>query len=525
MMSKTLIAFFAFIGLTGHAAAADGAACRALSDRAHSAMFAQILDAPTNILSATVVAAGANGDADLPEHCQVEGNIAPQIGFLARLPITAWNGKFMMGGCGGACGTYMNQRIDPALARGYAVIVTDMGHKGMSFEFMRGNPQGQADFAYRSTHLTAVVGKTLVETFYGKKAARNYYWGCSTGGRQGMMEAQRFPEDFEGIIAGAPVWNQTQNNPFFGSWGGRVNTDKDGKPILDAKKIPLIHDAVLAACDVRDGLKDGLLMDPRQCRWDPGTIVCKGATGTNCLSAAEVDVVRQIYDGPKDPAGTALFWGMQRGSEDQWRGWLGSDGKLGASVVGEPTNTVLAFVGFADGQGKPYYAPRDFDLARDPPRLGLWEFAYNAQNPDLRRFRAGAGKAILYTGWNDNNIPPGQAIDYYDTATRTMGGDVATTAFFRMFLLPAVNHCNGGAGGSEVDWIAALENWVERGQAPDVVTAHHPVQDATALRPARFPMPPGSFDRARPVFAYPDVARYSGRGDPALPESWAKARR
>jgi feruloyl esterase len=521
------------------AAAAPADACRALADAAHARDFASILDAPTAVLSATVIPAGGDGspiEADLPEHCRVEGQIPPAVGFLLRLPTQAWNGKFMMGGCGGPCGVYMTDRIDPALVRGYATVVTDMGHKGAGFGFMRDNLAGQIDFAYRATHVTAVAAKTIVAAFYGRAAARNYYAGCSTGGRQGMVEAQRFPGDFEGIVAGAPVWNQTLNNPMFGSWGAIANTGNDGRPILDARKLPLIHRAVLAACDARDGLADGILQDPRRCAWDPAALLCKAGAGEDCLTAAEADVVRKIYDGPRNAVGAPLFWGMMRGSEDQWGPWVGHDGTPGSAIADGYTNAAISYAAFPGPA--PYFVPRDFDYVRDPPRLGLTEWMFNAQNPDLRRFKAAGGKLILYTGWNDNNIPPGAVVDYYETAERTLGGPAATRDFFRLFLLPAVNHCGTGLGGGEVDWIGALEAWVERGKAPEAVIAHHmlrepyPVQARALTDPGfpltlmpRHPLSPGSFDRARPVYPYPDVAQYRGRGDPALPASWRPAPR
>lgn len=517
----------------------SASACTSLRSAGNTVAFARLPDASTTILSAKLIPQGGDGsvfESDLPEICDVEGRIAPSVGFHLRLPTTAWNGKFMMGGCGGSCGLYMDDRIDPALVRGYAVVTTDMGHKGPGFQFMLGSDQGQIDFGFRATHLTAVAAKEIVAAFYGKAAARNYFWGCSTGGRQGMLSAQRFPEDFEGIIAGAPVWNQTENNPYFGTWGALVNRDKNGKPILDASKLPLVHEAVMKACDGIDGLKDGILQDPRTCTWDPKEIVCKTAREQNCLSAPEAEVVRQIYAGPKDEKGNRIFFGMPPGSEDQWGDWVGTNGNVGRALAG-PGGMSAATIGFAGFgfDGRPDFSvARDFDYAHDRARLGLKEYIFNAQNPDLRRFKNAGGKLILYAGWNDNNIPAAQAADYYDTATRTMGGPAATQDFFRFFLLPAVNHCRSGLGGGDADWITALENWVEHGQAPDDIIAYHLTSEPPPSRSAvmeglppytyasRFPLDPASYDRARPVYAYPGMAEYSGAGDPAKPESWRK---
>lgn len=517
------------------------AACAGLkSDPAHTVKFAQIVDANTTILSAKLVPAGGDGtiiEKDYPEMCEVEGQIAPSVGFLLRMPSKTWNGKMMFGGCGGGCGNYMTDRIDPALVRNYAVVVTDMGHKGEGWAWALGNHGAELDFGFRSTHVTTVAAKEIINTFYGKPSARNYYNGCSTGGRQGMVEAQRFPDDFEGILVGAPVWNQTANNPYFGSWGAVVNIDRaTSKPILGAEKLPMIHAAVMKACDEIDGLKDGLLQDPRKCKWEPTEIQCKGGAGSDCLTAAEVDVVRKIYEGGSNKAGKKYFFGMQRGSEMNWAPeWINSDGKPGRALGGPGfvANNMQTYLMTYYPNG-PAYSAMDFDYEKDPARLGMKEYIFNAQNPDLRRFRDNGGKIILYNGWNDNSIPPGLGIDYYELATQTMGGEKATKDFFRLFMLPTVNHCGGGDGGSEVDWITHLENWVEKGQAPEQVITYHLAQPPpTIQRPGRagrsvqtprHPLPEGSYDRSRPVFPYPDVARYSGRGDSNVAANWQRAK-
>jgi feruloyl esterase len=521
-------------------AASDAGGCAALANPSHAVRFAEIIDAPTAILSARIVPAGGDGsiiERDYPEHCDVEGQIAPNIGFVLRMLTTTWNGKFLMGGCGGPCGSYMLDRYDTALVRHYAVVVTDMGHKGSNWLFAFNNLDAMIDFGYRATHVTAVAAKEIVAAFYGKRAAQNFFWGCSTGGRQAMVEAQRFPHDFDGILAGAPVWFQTGNQPLFSLWATRINIGAGGKAILDSAKLPLVHRAVMEACDAIDGLKDGLLQDPRRCAWEPKSILCRGGTADTCLTPAEAEVVQKIYDGARNAKGEKLYWGMARGSEDQWAPiWINSGGKPG-TALGDASGKALvtSYRSFYYPPG-PSYSLFDFDYDRDPQRLALTESIYNAQNPDVRKFKAAGGKLILYTGWNDNNIPPEAAIDYYETATRTMGGSAATTDFFRLFLLPAVNHCQYGAGGGEADWLAALERWVERGEAPDQIIVHHmreepypsidrPGRDGRATRFPRYPLDSQSYDRTRPVYPYPDVARWSGRGDAAQASTWQKARR
>jgi hypothetical protein len=236
--------------------------------------FAEIPDAPTSIVSATIVP-----ETEMqPEYCRVEGEIAPLIGFVLQLPTANWNGKLMMGGCGGPCGRIPLEGPNPALSRHYAVVSTDMGHKGRGWLFAYQNLQAEVDFGTRSTHLTAVAAKEIVGAFYAKPPAQTYFSGCSTGGRQAMVEAQKFPEDFSGIIGGAPPYFETGDTPLFLSWGARANIDTDHKPILDASKLPMIHEAVIKACGAKDGLKDGPLLNPGACKWDPPRVV-------SCISA------------------------------------------------------------------------------------------------------------------------------------------------------------------------------------------------------------------------------------------------
>ena len=513
------------------------AACAALRGTDLGAKFALIPDAPTGINSAQIVAAGGThgaADDDLPEICRVEGNISPTVGFLLRMPTKNWNGKFMMGGCGGPCGNYLEDRADPALVRNYAVVTTDMGHKGSGWLFGYNNLQGQIDFAYRATHLTAVVAKEIIKAFYGNAAARNYFNGCSTGGRQAMVEAQRFPHDFDGIIGGAPVYDEVGDTPYFLDWNTFVNTAKDGSTILTVDKLTVLHDAVLKKCDALDGLRDGLLMNPARCDFDPRSIICKsGDDAAHCLTTQQADVAQKFHDGARNSKGKKLYWGMPWGSEDQWQGfgWISPTGKQallsGLSITG--------YLGFASGApAGPGYRTGDFDYDRHPERLDLTGTIYNPINPDLSRFREAGGKLILFTGWHDNNIPPEASIAYYEAAIRANGGLASTQEFFRFFMPPGVNHCRGGDGGGEIDLITALENWVEKGLPPEEVIAYHPVKPyvlapraledygAPYMKLGRHPIAAGTYDRARPVYPYPAWTKYRGKGDPADPKSWIK---
>ncbi|WP_293897668.1 tannase/feruloyl esterase family alpha/beta hydrolase [Phenylobacterium sp.] len=508
--------------------------CLALQGEAAAAKYAVLRDAPTGINSARVIPAGGThgvADDDLPEICRVEGTIAPTIGFLLRMPTRAWNGKFMMGGCGGPCGNYLEDRIDQALVRNYAVVTTDMGHKGSGWLFAYNNPQGQTDFAYRATHLTAVVAKEIVADYYGRAASYNYFVGCSTGGRQALIEAQRFPTDFNGILSGAPVYDEIGDTPYFLEWNNLVNTGRDGRSILTREMLPDLHKAVLSACDQIDGLKDGLIQNPLTCAFDPKTIVCKPGAATGfCLTREQADVVQKFHDGARNSKGEKLYFGMPWGSEEQWALFIGADGRQhwpnGTSITG--------FMGFERSPGGSYRLT-DFDYDRDPARLDMPGVIQNPVNPDLSRFRWAGGKLILFHGWNDNNIPAQASIEYYQAAQRANGGEAATRQFFRFFMPPAINHCRGGEGGGEIDWITALEGWVEKGQAPDQVIAYRPVKPypttprgledygLTYSKFGRHPLARDYYDTARPVYAYPVVAKYLGKGDPADARSWGPA--
>jgi hypothetical protein len=513
--------------------AAPSMPCEALSGPVAATRYARTPDAPVGINSARVMPAGGThgaADDDLPEYCRVEGTIAPTVGFLLRMPTKNWNGKFMMGGCGGPCGNYLEDRIDQALVRNYAVVNTDMGHKGSGWLWAHNNHQGQIDFAYRATHLTAVVAKQIIGDYYGAPASRNYFMGCSTGGRQAMISAQRFPNDFEGIIAGAPVYDEVGDAPYFLDWNTLVNTGPERRSIITRDKLPIIHKAVMAACDTIDGLKDELLQNPLKCKFDPKTIVCKpGQAADQCLTPQQADVAQKIYDGARNSKGEKLYWGAPRGSELQWTLSVHADGAQdwadGTSITG--------FLGLGKGAA---FTLSDFDYDRDPARLDMAGAIYNPVNPDLSRFRKAGGKLILFMGWDDPAIPAEATIDYYTAAQRANGGAAQTNDFFRLFLLPGVNHCRGGPGGGEADWITALENWVEKGQAPDQVIAYRPkapyvsapraVEDhgAPYAKLGRHPMARDAYDTSRPVYAYPLEARYTGKGDRADAKNWRPTR-
>lgn len=481
--------------------------------------FSNLMDAPTHVTAARAVEAAAG----LPAYCQVQGYVAPAVGFEIRLPMSTWNGKFFKHGCGGFCGAILTAACNEPLRRGYACVASDMGHKSTALDAKWGynNTQAEIDFGYRATHVSTVAGKAITEQFYTKAPSRSYYMGCSTGGRQGYVSAQRFPYDFDGIIAGAPVNDETGAGMQL-LWNVVVNRDKDGKQILSAEKAKLVNEAVIAKCDMQDNLQDGIIGDPRTCGFDPAELQCKGRDGANCLTAAQVDVVRKIHEGPRNSSGKLLYTGgALKGSELNWiDNYISRDGS--ESTYWKFMGDLFRYIGFMPDPG-PEWSPKDFNFDRDYKRLGMMETMYSGMNPDLRKFKANGGKMISYQGWADQSVVPLNVVDYYELAERTMGGRAATQEFYRLFMLPGVNHCRGGVGADAIDYITALEAWVEKGQAPDSLTAHHVTPEASAkYAPTNYyhPLPADEIEFSRPVYPYPMQVRYKGAGDPSSASSF-----
>lgn len=514
MLIAAAAALFALPGATAPGAppvpATDTAlatACSALP----AADFSAVADAPTQVTSATWAVAAPG----IPAHCAVMGYVNPNVGIELHLP-AQWNGKFAKIGCGGFCGNTFGARACAGLlSRGYACVMSDMGHRSTALDgkWAYNNLQAKFDFGIRAAHVSTLAGKAITAAFYGSGPRRAYYMGCSTGGRQGMMEAQRFPNDFDGIVAGAPVINELGDGLTL-MWNSVATLAKDGSQLFGPQDIRTLHEAVVAACDMNDGVKDGLIGDARSCRFDPGVLQCKpGATGGQCLSVAQVAAVRKIYGGPVDSKGQTLFPAAALpGSEPNWiNTYIGANGKPSTyyTFVGD----LFRYMAFYPDAG-PAWQPTDMDWDVDPWRLDLGESLFNAQNPDLRRFKARGGKLLVYHGWSDQSVLTQPVIDYYETATRTMGGPQATRDFFRLFMIPGMNHCTGGDGAYQVDYLAYLDKWVEQGEAPDVLMGQHPAADAPALPPfGADPLPADKVAFSRPHFAYPALARYA-KGDP-----------
>jgi feruloyl esterase len=527
LLARVLVSLFAAgeLALSTSLATAQGeppatpswsapAACAGLMKQS----FLDIPDAATSLLSATVVPATDT----LPAYCHVVGTIAPQVGFDVGLPTAHWNGRLLMQGCGGTCGVHAISGCEDMLARDFAVVHTDMGHGGRPIVgalWAKDNLPGVIDFGYRATHVTIVAARAILQAFYGRPAAYTYFRGCSTGGRQAMVEAQRFPEDFDGIVAIAPPLDETGDAVMHLAWTTRAATQRDGRRVIAAADVRRVHAAAMAACDGLDGVRDGVIGDPSACEWTVAQLRCapgqaQAGDGRPCLSDEKVEAFQRIYDGVRDSRGRRLYpGGMALGSELTWFDYFVSPNSEPAHLL-DPNwlmGDFFRYLAFWDSPGA--FGVYDIDYDRDPVRLGLREAIYTATNPDLRRFKARSGKLILVGGMDDPLIPMPTLIDYYQTVTRLMGGPGQTRDFFRMFLVPGMEHCVGGVGPDAIDYMSAIQAWVEHGTAPDSMTGAHLPKPQSMLRYARHPLPAGAAQWTRPVYAYPDSAVYTGSGD------------
>ena len=429
----------------------------------------------------------------LPSFCRVAATLKPtadsDIKVEFWMPATNWNRKYEAVGNGGWAGSISYSGLAGALANGYATSSTDTGHSTPGGSFALGHPEKLIDFAWRSEHEMTVKAKTLIKAFYGEDPKLSYWVGCSSGGKQGLKEAQRFPEDFDGIAAGAPVLNWTARSTE-ALWVAQAAL-KDPASYVPAEKYPLIHQAAIAACDQQDGLKDGLISDPAGCHFDPAALECKEGGGEQCLTHPQVEAVRKIYaPALNSRTGAKLSPGFEPGSELGWRAIIG--GPQPFSAAGD----YFKYVVFRD----PMWNWRTFNLDSEAALADrVDDGTINAASADLKRFVAHRGKLILYHGWTDTNITPGATVDYYKTVVDQMGGAAETAQSVRLFMIPGMNHCGGGEGPNVFSMVSALEQWVEDGKAPDQVPASH--------------LTGGKVDRTRPLCPYPQMAQYRGSGD------------
>jgi len=486
-----------------------------------------------HVTSATLEAAGtAIADVKLADDqvqrlkafCRVKVTDMPSgdsdIKTEVWLPATGWNGRFRGQGNGGFAGLIAYREMAAAVSEGYATAGTDTGHVGGESGFALGHPEKVKDFGWRAVHDMTVQAKALAAAFYGKRPEHSYFTACSDGGREALMEAERFPADYDGILAGAPAYN----------WTALVSaTAQDDKTLmasaaayLPARKLPAISAAVLAACDAQDGLKDGVLSDPRTCRFDPATLACKGEDSDSCLMPGQVATLKSLYAAKVDAQGKLVFPGYLPGAESARGSW-------GTWVVGKAQGdpTLMMFFGLG------YF--RDFVFERKDWSLAAFDFdkderlatektgqELNATDTNLKAFAARGGRLVMYHGWNDPAIPALSSVEYYNGVVGAMG-QAATDAMLRLYMVSGMLHCGGGPGATVIgqdgagprgdagnDVFTALETWVEKGMAPATLTAVKYVDDVAAK----------GVEMARPVCAYPETERYV-KGDPTTATSFA----
>ncbi len=435
---------------------------------------------------------------NLPAHCDVRGVIWPEARFALKLP-TDWNDRFQMVGNGGTAGVISLGAVDSALRLGFAAVSTDTGHdaaKEPLATFAHLTPENPnahrkfVDFAYLSVHETAVLAKQIIQAYYGTRPKYSYWVGCSTGGRQGLQEAQRYPEDFDGLVIGAPGLFLT-GNVMRRMWVAQSQL-ADGA--LPPEKLPLLHQLVYKKCDPADGLADGVIDDPRRCDFLPkrDLPLCVGPDAATCFTAPQLAALTKIYGGVRNSKGKLLFPGEPVGSELVWVDNLIAPNK---TVLPRSESQMKFYV--LDPSPGPSWTYPQFNFDRDPPRTARAAKDLNPMNPDLAPLKKRGGKIIQYSGWADQQVNPFPGIQYYETVSQRLG-PAPTRDFYRLFMVPGMLHCAGGPGCANVNWLAALTDWVEKGVAPTQILGSH--------------LEKAQVTRTRPLCPYPEVARYKGSG-------------
>jgi feruloyl esterase len=519
------------IGLPLLASALLAAGCSAFADDSCEKVAAAKIPGATVTLAQAVAAGAFTGPAEvfsgrdmsafykkLPAFCRVVADAKPtadsDIKLEVWLPASGWNGKLQGIGNGGFAGLIDYVQIANAMSKGYAATATDTGHAGKSpvdADWAIGHPEKVADFGHRGIHEMTRVAKAVVQAYYAKAAQRSYFAGCSDGGREALMEAQRYPADYDGILAGAPAHNWT---PLLATavWDTQALT-MDPASFIPPAKIATISAAVQAACDEADGVKDGILNDPRQCKFDPATIQCKAEDNDKCLTAAQVATLKKIYAGPHDAQGHAVFPGYPPGAETGEGGWA-------MWIIGPvPLKSLMAFIGLGIYSRMVYEKP-DWDYKTFTIEAGVraaeekTASAIDAVNADLGPFKARGGKLILYHGWNDPAITALSTIQYYVSVRAKMGAK-EMDSFVRLYVVPGMQHCEGGPGADSFGQVgnlnfddpqhsvdASLEQWVEKGTAPGTIVASK--YEGDDHEHAKM---------TRPLCVYPLAAKYKGTGD------------
>lgn len=473
------------------------------------------ISAAGRVLSGEFIPSGNTGSLKTPPFCRVVGIARPtsdsEINFELWIPLDRRQPDLLGEGNGGYNGSLPYPRMAYALRRGFATVGTDTGHSGSDLKFGVGHPEKIVDWGHRAIHVMTTSAKLILAEYSGRPLRHAYFEGCSTGGGQGLSEAQRYPADYDGIIAGDPGNNRVHLNVGF-LWAFAATHDSDGNPILPSTKLPLINRAAIAACDGLDGVVDGVISNPPSCHFDPGILLCKGAETEQCLTPREIAAVRKVYAGPRNPrTGEQIIAGYSPGSEspvgDLWaEGWK--------RYITEPKEPMRAdfwrYWVFNDAG----WDWRKFDYDHDVAFADAKLAAVNATDTNLGAFKARGGKLLMYSGWADPTGPPMDAVQYYEGVVKRLGGRHQVDGFFRLFMVPGMAHCDygpganvfggvgprlaEGQGGPTNDILAALVRWVEEGKAPTRIVASHVTNDVV--------------DRTRSLCPYPQRARWNRRG-------------
>jgi feruloyl esterase len=433
----------------------------------------------------------AHAYRSLPAFCRVAATLRPtrdsDIRIEVWMPAAGWNGKLQAVGNGAFNGAIAYGAMAAALARGYAAASTDTGHVGPGASFALGHPEKVADFGWRAVHEMTVTSKRIIAAHYQRTPQFSYWNGCSAGGRQAMKEAQRFPEDFDGIIAGAPGLDWTGRAAQAVRMARMLDTNEPAR--LSEAQIQRVHRAVVGACDALDGVTDGLIDDPTRCAFNPAALRCDGGADATCLTPPQIETVRLMYSSPVNPRSKRAITGLAPGSELGWTslGWTASARATGLDQ--------FRFLVFRD----PAWTIQQFDFDADIVRAEETDSGtINALDPNLTPFIARGGKLIHYHGWSDPQISPGSSTQYYSRVKEALGNGSTLHASYRLFMVPGMAHCGGGEGPNAFDMVSALEEWVERGKAPDRIVASHSTN--------------GVVNRTRPLCPYPQRAVYNGLG-------------
>ncbi len=426
----------------------------------------------------------------LPAFCRVAATLTPSsdsaIQIEVWMPLAGWNANLQSVGNGAWAGSISYPAMATALSDGYATASTDTGHVGgNAANFIPGHPEKVVDFSYRAIHEMTVAAKRIIEANYARPVSKAYFNGCSTGGRQALTEVQRYPADYDGIIAGAAA-NYSTNLHGAQVWTAKI-ANQDPATVIPSTKFAMLHEAALRACDSLDGVKDGVIENPMRCRFDPKVLQCKGADAPTCLTASQVATARLTYAGPKDSKGVSLFPGMEPGSETGWN-TLSGQRPLGIA------DDTYRFLVFNDEKWNYLTFDAERDIAKAKKEIGP---LMNSVDPNLRPFFYRGGKLLMYHGWADPGIAPRNSVNYYNSVVKTLG-KTAVEDDIRLFMVPGMGHCGGGDGTSTFNLMAALTQWVEQGHAPASIPASR-VRN-------------GQTDRTRPLCAFPQVAKYDGSG-------------